>query len=135
MHNLNTIASYEVDVLVLVQKLYSRGAINRYVYRHASDRLTGQSNDERLQYLLHTITTTVRYNGDQFAKVLISLKECGQYELVYKLTCDYSKWYTCINIKSTLTRVSNSKLPPVYKVTCENGDNGDYKNRHTIHNN
>ena len=94
VQNLSTIASCEIDVLVLVQKLYSYTVIKRDVYRFVSDRLTGLSNDERLQHLLRDIVTTVRYDGDQFVKVLVSLKECGQEELVHKLTCDYGKNYS-----------------------------------------
>ena len=93
VHNLSTIASCEVNVLTLVQKLCSYEVITREIYRFVSDRLTGWSNDERLQHLLQHVNTTVKYDGDQFIKVLVSLKECGQHELVHKLTCDYSKYY------------------------------------------
>ena len=80
-------------MLILAQKLFSHKVIKREVYRFVSDRLTGLSNDERLQHLLQHIITTVRYDGDQFRKVLESLKECGQDVLVHKLTCEYGKYY------------------------------------------
>ena len=97
VQNTSTIVSKLSEPAIFLQfarELWSLEAIAETTYKHSVDELTRQPTTERVQYLLHTITSSVKDNAKLFNKLLISLQKCQKQDLAHELITHYEGMYS-----------------------------------------
>ena len=75
IENIALIKSYRIDLLFLADKLVEKKIINSRQRAKLTDTLTGRSQDQRMDELLHTLTASIKVKGEVFDIFLEILSE------------------------------------------------------------
>ena len=92
--NISLIKSTGIDLIFLADKLFENNIINRRQKSEVTDRLTGNSADERIDKLLEFLMKSINVDGEDFGIFLEILEKEGTRRcarLAKKLTDAYVK--------------------------------------------
>ena len=75
MEIISSIKYYQTDLIFLADKLLENKIISERQKKEATDRLTGRTEDERMDELLHALMKSIKVEGKVFGIFLEILKE------------------------------------------------------------
>ena len=87
----DTIVQSNIELISLARKLYSEEIISEDVYKIVKDKKTGDTNADRLDYILDDLKDRVKYNSSAFIIFLDILRDDGlnQQDLADKIMSKY----------------------------------------------
>ena len=114
--NIALIKSYRIDLLFLADKLVEKKIMNTRQRAEVTDMFTGCTEDERMDELLHTLTASIKVEGDVFGTFLEILKKEDtilSHSLAKKLSDAYDAKIDDVDKRVSIDEGKNKKCYPL----------------------